>query len=73
VIQDRIARALAEREHIKAAFPEEFNDGARCGFTGEYPGERLKGGYPVGFHFWPEDRRNAWFAGFNEGYQYRTK
>jgi hypothetical protein len=28
-------------------------------------------GYPRGFHQWPLDRRNAWYAAFNLGYHQR--
>ena len=30
---------------------------------GKAEGERKKGGYPKGFHDWPLERRNPWFAG----------
>jgi hypothetical protein len=70
---DRIALAKAECERLSARWPDAFNDGARCGYTREYPGEREKGDYPRGFHDWPLERRNAWFAGFYFGYQERTR
>ena len=60
-------RAKARRTAFKARWPNEFRDGARCAFMGEYPGERERGGYPKGFHQWPLERRDAWFAGFNVG------
>jgi hypothetical protein len=60
--------ARNERRRLRANWPDEYRDGARCGLTGEYPGDRQRGGYPRGFHGWPLDRRNAWFAGFNQGY-----
>jgi hypothetical protein len=62
-----IARADRERGAIKAAWPDEFNDGARCAFLQRVDGPREKGGYPLGFHHGPLARRNAWFAGFNLG------
>jgi hypothetical protein len=37
------------------------------GAGSEPGGERDKGGYPLGFHDWPLERRNAWLAGFNFG------
>lgn len=55
-----------ERERIRLAHPAEFKDGARRA----YEGSAL---YPPGFHDWPLDRRNAWFAGFNFGYCYRKR
>lgn len=59
--------AEAYRGHLKAKFPAEFRDGARTAFLGKGDGQRDKGGYPLGFHSWPLERRNAWFAGFNHG------
>jgi hypothetical protein len=67
--EDRDLRARqveAERERIRAAFPEEYADGARRAFSGN----KL---YPRGFNGWPLDRRNAWFAGWNKGYVDRKK
>jgi hypothetical protein len=52
-------------------FPVEFRDGARCGFLQRQEGPREPGGYPRGFHRWPLERRNAWFAGFNVGFHDR--
>lgn len=60
-------RAKRRRAALKARWPNEFRDGARCAFLGECPGQREPGGYPKGFHQWPPDRRDAWFAGFNVG------
>ena len=62
--EDEVAR-------LRQRWPEEFRDGARCGFLLRFDGEREKGGYPRGFHLWPFERRNAWFAGFNRGYHDR--
>ena len=53
---------------LRQRWPEEFRDGARCGFLLRFDGDRERGGYPRGFHVWPLDRRNAWFAGFNRGF-----
>jgi hypothetical protein len=63
--------AFAERERLRGSWLEEFNDGARCGFSGQFPGSREAGGYPRGFHQWPRDKRNAWYAGFNVGFHDR--
>jgi hypothetical protein len=71
--QERLIRAAAERERIKLAYSDEYNDGARCAFLKTYPGKREPGGYPRGFHAWPLDTRNAWFVGFNEGFQLRSR
>ena len=60
-------RAKRRRAAFRARWPDEFRDGARCAFLGEYPGMRERGGYPKGFHDWPLERRNAWWAGFNLG------
>jgi hypothetical protein len=54
----------SERAAIRAEWPTEFNDGARCGFSGEFDGPREQGGYPVGFHKWPLECRTAWTKGF---------
>jgi len=59
--------AKTERTNIRAAFPAEYDDGARCGFLWKFEGPREAGGYPKGFHSWPLARRNAWYAGFNRG------
>jgi hypothetical protein len=59
--------AETERARLKDKFPAEFRDGARTAFLGKGDGTREKGSYPLGFHSWPIDRRNAWFAGFNHG------
>jgi len=59
--------AADEVEMIRKAWPTEFNDSARCAFLQRHDGDREKGGYPLGFHRWSPDRRNAWFAGFNKG------
>ena len=53
--------ARQERDLIKGNYPAEYADGARRGFARD----KL---YPTGFHQWPLDRRNAWWAGFNKGY-----
>jgi hypothetical protein len=63
----------SEREGLRARWPTEFNDGARCAFLRCFDGEREHGGYPVGFHRWTLDQRNAWFAGFNLGFHDRLR
>jgi len=60
-----------ESFYMRRDFPGEFADGESMGAGWEPGGEREKGGYPLGFHAWPVERRNAWFAGFNLGYARR--
>jgi hypothetical protein len=59
--QHKLTQAGAERERLFRAYPEEYNDGARRG----YSGDKL---YPLRFNDWSLERRNAWFAGWNVGY-----
>jgi hypothetical protein len=59
--QEQLTRAAEERAQIERAFPVEFADGAKRGFTGN----KL---YPRSLHHWPQEKRNAWFAGWNVGY-----
>ena len=59
------------RSYLHRKFRSEFNDGAVYGAGWVPSDEREKGGYPLGFHDWQLERRNAWFAGFNVGYQRR--
>jgi hypothetical protein len=64
----RRSAAEAERQALRARFPELFDDGARMGFRGEpNNGEREPGGYPKGFHQLPLEARNAWWSGWNKG------
>jgi hypothetical protein len=58
-------------ETFKEQWPDEYRDGARCAFLRRFEGDREEGGYPRGFHEWPLERRNAWFAGFNRGFHDR--
>jgi hypothetical protein len=60
--------AWADSDGLRRRWPDEWVDGARCGFLQRYDGKREPGGYPLGFHRWPLDHRNAWFAGFNRGF-----
>jgi hypothetical protein len=63
--------AADEIDQLRAQWPAEWRDGARCAFLREFPGDREAGGYPCGFHRWPLERRNAWIAGFNTGFHDR--
>ena len=56
---------LASR--LRERWPTEFDDGARIAFLQCFEGRRERGGYPLGFHAWEPERRNAWFTGFNRG------
>ncbi len=64
--EDEVAR-------LRQRWPDEFRDGARCGFLSRFDGKREKGGYPRRFHVWPIERRNAWFAGLNIGFHDRLR
>jgi hypothetical protein len=65
--------ADAQRVRLKRDWPDEFRDGARCGFLQRCEGKRERGGFPLGFHQWPHERRNGWYAGFNRGWCDRRK
>jgi hypothetical protein len=60
--------AAEEIEQLRARWPAEWRDGARCAFLLEFPGDREASGYPRGFHRWPLERRNAWFSGYTRGF-----
>jgi hypothetical protein len=59
--------AEIERAAIRTKYPDEFRLGYRAGFRGEPDEPCDEGGYPPGFHTWPLERCNAWFAGVNAG------
>jgi hypothetical protein len=65
--------ATDEVAELRGRWPDEFRDGARCGFLFYFDDERESGGYPRGFHTWRLERRNAWFAGFNAGFHDRLR
>ena len=62
-----MSEVIELEQAIRERWPDEFKDGARCAFLRRFDGRREAGGYPLGFHSWPLERRNAWFAGFNRG------
>ena len=64
--------AEAEREQLERAWPAEFGAGVRAAFS-FFPAEHEPGGYPRGFHRWPLERRDAYFAGFNLGFCERRR
>lgn len=53
-------KAAEAREKIRAHFRDEYDAGARAGFT-------KSPDYPSRFHSWPPERRDAFFAGYNAG------
>ena len=62
----------AERDRLERAWPEAFRDGARAAYS-VFPPDHEPGGYPRGFHGWPLEKRNAYFAGFNIGFSHRRR
>jgi hypothetical protein len=80
VIKAAMTRGLAERttDHartlLRKAWPQAFRDGVRSGLgLIEQSEQREPGNYPKGFHGWPLEKRNAWFAGYNVGRVKRLK
>jgi hypothetical protein len=61
-----------EQEWWRAAYPAEFKDGAKFGFSVRADDPR-QGWYPRGFHDWALQRRNAWFCGWHAGYLARKR
>jgi hypothetical protein len=61
------ANALVER--LASRWPDEFRLGYRFGFRRKADPACDRAGYPSGFHAWPLNRRNAWWAGWNQGHQ----
>lgn len=60
-------RHLAWRDELLKRYPAEFEHGYLSGFTGELQSPCDQAGCPSGFHSWPLQRRNAWYAGWNLG------
>lgn len=60
---------MAERAKARAAFPAEFDDGARYWFSSDSVDEtgRERGGLARGFRDWSLERRDAWWAGACQG------
>jgi hypothetical protein len=57
-----------EVKRLADQWPEEFRLGYRFGSRGKADPPSDAAGYPLGFHTWPLDRRNAWFCGFDRGF-----
>jgi hypothetical protein len=70
--QRELKPAAAERDRLEGLWPDAFRDGVRAGY-GLFPAVHLPGGYPHGFHAWPLEKRNAYFAGFNVGFTDRRR
>jgi hypothetical protein len=66
-------KAEQEIAALRECWGPEFRDGARCAFLKRFDGDREAGGYPRGFHAWPLERRNAWYAGYNQGHRDRLR
>jgi hypothetical protein len=60
----------SERWALRAKFPAEYDDGARAA-VGIKSTPHDASGYPLGFHDWTLERRNAWLAGFNAAFSKR--
>jgi hypothetical protein len=60
-------RTEVERARFKRLWPDEFRDGERCAFLRKFKGKRESGGFPLGFHTWPLERKNSWYCGYNIG------
>lgn len=54
------SETTAERRRLRRLHPRQFKDGMNAGAG-------LKD-YPPGFHDWPLEKRNAWWAGANLGH-----
>jgi hypothetical protein len=65
--------AAAEIKRLEEQWPKEFRLGYRFGFLGKADQPCDAAGYPIGLHAWPLDRRNAWWAGWNDGRNYRNR
>jgi hypothetical protein len=65
--------ADAERARLKTTWPAEFADGERSAFLKRFDGKREMGGYPLGFHQWALERRNAWYCGYYYGLLQRQR
>jgi hypothetical protein len=59
-IDARQQKVDAEVARLQARWPEEFRLGFRAGYFRQPD-------YPLDLHAWPLDRRNGWWAGWNQG------
>ena len=56
------SETLAERRRLQRLYPRQFKDGMNAGAG-------LREDYPPGYHDWPLEKRNAFWAGANIGYR----
>jgi hypothetical protein len=63
------AQAKSEliRAELAERWPAEYADGLAVSLGEMHEFRRDPGDYPKGFHTWPLERRNAWWAGANMG------
>jgi hypothetical protein len=73
VSADRASLSSVEREieRLAARWPDEYRLGYRFGCRRKADPPCDAAGYPKGFHKWPLDRHNAWWAGWSRGHQAR--
>jgi hypothetical protein len=60
------AIAISQRAKIRARDKQTYDAGYVAGYRDKAEGPCLR--YPPDFQAWTLDRKNAWFAGWNEGY-----
>ena len=65
--------AAAERQRLEKEWPREFRLGFRFGFLRKADPPCDSVGYPLGLAAWPLGRRNAWWAGWGDGRNYRNR
>lgn len=59
--------AISQRARIRAQDKRTYDAGYIAGYQDKALGPALR--YPPDFQAWSLDRKNAWFAGWNEGYE----
>jgi hypothetical protein len=64
--KDKAGRAREIRVTILSEWPDAFCDGYAWGAGLVLPGPRDAGGYPIGFHEWPADKKRAWEWGLKD-------
>lgn len=64
--KERIKRAREMRVAIFTKWPEVFCDGFAWGIGLTLPIPRDAGGFPVGYHEWPADKKRAWDWGLKD-------
>jgi hypothetical protein len=61
-----VERAREIRINILMNWPEAFCDGYAWGSGLTLPTPRDAGGYPIGYHEWPADKKRAWDWGLKD-------